>query len=129
MASLADLAKHFRHHGWVRLPGLQDQAVVEVETAALLLGFADAPAEDEPYGVRDDTTPSDISSNEDEAAVLTDVAFEKVGDRPIVLLCPRWGEAITLGKHETVFGARVGLDRIRHVEGRQVGLERVHFLV
>ena len=65
--------RHFRRHGWVRVPRLHDPAQVELLRATMAKGFADPPDVNETYGAAGAATPRDVVSNTDPNVVLLNV--------------------------------------------------------
>lgn len=65
--------RHFRRHGWVRVPGLHDRAQLQVLQATMARGFADPPNLNHTYGKPVSAAPRDVVSNEDAQVVLMNV--------------------------------------------------------
>ena len=65
--------RHFRRHGWVRVPALHDRAQLDVLLATMAKGFADPPKLSETYGTPKTAAPKDVVSNQDADVVLMNV--------------------------------------------------------
>jgi len=98
--------RHFRKHGWVRVPKLHDRAQVALLLATMEKGLADPPDVSRTYGAASPATPRDVVSNKDPKVILLNVRelnlyYDEV--RP-VCVDPKVGEVVR---------ALLGAERVR----------------
>jgi len=89
-------ARHFRKHGWVRIPRLHNAEELQVLLATMEKGFANPPDTDKTYGKPAAQTPKDVVSNNDAKTVLLNVRELNLyypESKPVVMH-PRVGRAI-----------------------------------
>ena len=99
--------KHFRKHGWVRIPKLHSADQVRRLRAGMEKAFANPPDLKQTYGAAGATTPKDVVSNKDAKPVLLNVREINRYDADVREICldPFVGRVL-----ESLFGtARVRL--------------------
>jgi len=71
--TLGEQVKHFRKHGWVRIPKLHSSEQVNKLLAAMEKAFESPPDPEKTYGAAGLMTPKDVVSNSDAQPVLLNV--------------------------------------------------------
>jgi ectoine hydroxylase-related dioxygenase (phytanoyl-CoA dioxygenase family) len=91
-----EAARHFRKHGWVRVPQLHDANQLQILLSVMEKGFANPPDINQTYGKAAPTTPKDVVSNDDEMTVLLNVRELNLYYDEVKPVCmdPRVGEVV-----------------------------------
>jgi len=84
----SEQVRHFRKHGWVRIPKLHSAEQVEILRKVMARAFENPPDPEQTYGMAGENTPKDVVSNKDAKPVLLNVRelnryFEEI--RPVCL--------------------------------------------